>query len=96
MHMPLAKVIIAAMLSVLVLQEPAMACSPQELAVEINTLTDLMIAHESGQAPQHADFMKRMRATILQTASVSSVSYNALCVSYGQLIIQLRSLPHRP
>ena len=96
MRMHLVKVIIAATLSVLVLQEPAMACSPQELAVEINTLTDLMIAHESGQAPQHADFMKRMHATMLQTASDSSVSYNALCVSYGQLIIQLRGLPHRP
>ena len=52
----LVKVMIDAILSVLLLQEPATACSPQELAVDINTLTDLMIAQESGQLRQHSRF----------------------------------------
>ncbi len=90
------KVTIAAMLSVQLVQTPAWACSPQELAVQVNTVTDLMIAQASGQATKHSDFMKRMHAMMVQTASDSNIFYDALCASYGQLIIQLKSLSHRP
>ena len=92
----LIKILITAALGIPLLQKPAWACSPQELAVEVSTLTDLMIAQESRQAPQHTDFMRRMHAMMSQTASDSSVSYDALCASYGQLIMQLRRLPQRP
>jgi hypothetical protein len=83
------------MLSVQLLQTPAWACSPQELAVEANTVTDLMIAQVNGQAGGHSDFMKRMHAMMVQTASDSNISYDALCASHGQLIIQLNCLSHR-
>jgi hypothetical protein len=90
------QVTITSILSVQLLQTPAWACSPQELAVEVNTVTDLMIAQERGQSAEHSDFMKRMHTMMVRTARDPTISYDALCASYEQLIIQLKSPSHRP
>jgi hypothetical protein len=81
----------AAMLTLLLMQTPALACSPQELAIKVNTVTDLMIAQESRRTTGHTALMERMHAMMVQTTRQSNISYDGLCTSYDELIVQLQS-----
>ena len=84
---------IAATLILQLLQTPAWACSPQELAIKVNTVTDLMIARERGRTTGHTDLMERMHTMMVQTTRQSDISYDGLCASYDGLIRQLRNYP---
>ena len=84
---------IAAMLNLVLLHTPASACSPQALAMKVNTLTDLMVAQESGLDAERSEMMKRVHAVMEQATRQPDVSYDGLCAGYDQLIRQLKSPP---
>jgi hypothetical protein len=76
--------------ALLLMQRPAWACSPQELAIKVNSVTDLMTAQESRQTTGHSALMARMHAMMVQTTRQSDISYDGLCASYDELIVQLQ------
>ena len=91
MHKHLLRLSAVATLTLLLMQTPAWACSPQELGIKVNTVTDLMIAQESKRTTGHTALMKRMHAMMVQTTRQSNISYDSLCTSYDELIAQLQS-----
>jgi citrate lyase beta subunit len=93
LHRHLLRLLTVAMLTLQLLQTPALACSPQELAIKVNTVTDLMIARESRRTTDHTALMQRMHAMMVQTTRQSDISYDGLCASYDELIVQLKSTP---
>jgi hypothetical protein len=78
------------------LQAPAWDCSPQELQVKVNSVADLIIAQQSGRIAERGEVMERMHEMMEQTTRQSGISYDGLCATYNQLIVQLQSLPVRP